>query len=248
VKASELNEIVRKHGCWLLGEVGGTRADLTGADLRGAVLRGADLRGAVLRGAVLRGADLTGAVLTRADLTGADLRGADLRGAVLTRAVLTRADLTGADLTGADLTGADLRGADLRGAVLTRADLTGADLRGAVLRGADLTGADLRGADLNKGIPKIEKLHTKIAAAIEAGGKLEMGMWHTCETTHCRAGWAIHIAGEFGCGLEWSVGSAAAGALLFAVAYPDQRVPDFYADNEAALEDIKRCAAEEALK
>lgn len=112
---------------------------------------------------------------------------------------------------------------------------------------ADLSGADLRGADLSGAdIPKVERLHTKMAEAIERGGALEMGSWHVCETTHCRAGWAIHIAGDAGKKLEDAVGSAAAGALIFAASYPDQRVPDFYASNETALADIKRCAAEEA--
>ena len=138
-----------------------------------------------------------------------------------------------------------LRGADMSGAVLRDADMSGANLSDANLRGAILRGADMRGAVLRWGIPKIERLHSKILAAIESGGALEMGTWHTCETTHCRAGWAIHIAGEFGRGLEWALGSGAAAALLFAVAYPNQRVPDFYSSNEDAMADIRRCAAEE---
>ena len=75
--ASELAEIIEKHGKWLDGE-GGERADLRGADLRGADLRGADLRGADLRGADLGGADLRGAYLVGADLRGANLRDANL--------------------------------------------------------------------------------------------------------------------------------------------------------------------------
>lgn len=52
----ELNEILRKHALWLLGDPEGERADLTGADLSGA-----NLREAYLRGADLSGADLSGA-------------------------------------------------------------------------------------------------------------------------------------------------------------------------------------------
>ena len=154
-------------------------------------------------------------------------------------------DTGDANLCDANLRGANLRGANLRGASLSGADLRGASLIDANLRGASLSGADLRGASLRGGIPKIENLHSKILAAIEAGGSLEMHTWHTCETTHCRAGWAIQIAGEFGRGMEWAIGSSAAGALIFAVAYPDQEIPDFYASNEEAMADIKRCAEEE---
>ena len=113
MKKEDLAEIIRLHGTWLRGEVGGTRAHLRGADLRGA-----DLTDAVLRDADLRGADLTDAVLMGADLTRAHLRGAVLRGADLTDAHLTDAVLMGADLTRAHLRGAVLRDAHLRGAVL----------------------------------------------------------------------------------------------------------------------------------
>jgi len=127
MKKEDLAEIIRLHGMWLSGEVGGTRATLTDATLRGATLRGATLTDATLRGATLTGATLTGATLR-----GADLRDATLTGADLTRATLRGATLTGATLTGATLRGADLRDADLRDATLTGADLTRATLTGAV--------------------------------------------------------------------------------------------------------------------
>jgi hypothetical protein len=104
----ELKNVLDLHRKWVLGEDGGSKADLRGANLGDADLRGADLRGADLRGADLRGANLRGADLRGANLRGADLRGANLRGA----------DLGGADLRGADLGGANLRGADLGGADL----------------------------------------------------------------------------------------------------------------------------------
>jgi len=175
--------------------------------------------------------------------TRADLRGADL----------TRADLRGADLTRADLTGADLRGADLTGADLRGADLTGADLRGADLTRADLTGADLRGAVLTDGVAmfKVPGLHQKMLAAIEAKPEaFDMSTWHrdgVCGTTHCRAGWAVVLAGDAGKALEWVVGSSTAGALITHASCPWLgKVPNFHASNEEALADIRACAAKEA--
>ena len=96
ITQEELNEFLRKHKLWLIGDDEGERANLGGANLYGANLGGADLRGADLYGANLYGADLRGA-----DLRGADLYGADLRGA----------DLYGANLYGANLYGANLYGA-----------------------------------------------------------------------------------------------------------------------------------------
>jgi len=209
---------LRQHGYYTAHYQYGiepSRADLTGADLTRAVLTDADLTRAVLTRAVL-----TRAVLTRAVLTGAVLTRAVLTRAVLTRAVLTRADLTGADLTGADLTRADLTGADLTGAVLTDADLT----------------------DAGK-IPAIENLDAKIIECIDNGGGLEMLRWHTCATTHCRAGWAITLAGKAGEKLEDRFGSAAAGALIYHKS--TGRVPDFYASNEEAMADMRECAVKQ---
>jgi hypothetical protein len=98
VAKPNIADIVRRHGDWLRGASGGTRASLDGADLSGARLAGANLSDADLSGTLLAGADLSGA-----DLSGADLSGARLVGANLTRANLTRANLTRADLTDARL-------------------------------------------------------------------------------------------------------------------------------------------------
>ena len=154
---------------------------------------------------------------------------------------------------GADLSGADLRGADLRGADLSGADLSGAVLRGADLRGADLSGAVLRGADLPDWMPRIENIHQRVFAAASAPGALDMGVWHRagnfCGTTHCRAGWVNHLAGDAGRVLEGVYGPAAAAAMIYAASDPDlERTPNFYATNGDALDDMKALAEKEAAK
>ena len=115
-----------------------------------------------------------------------------------------------ADLSGADLHGANLRVADLRGANLTGAYLSGAYLTGAYLRGA--TGLDLPSPDL-----AAARLTAVARAALASSGALDMECWHTCETTHCIAGWAIHLAGEEGAQLEREFGSEIAGLQLLGI-------------------------------
>jgi uncharacterized protein YjbI with pentapeptide repeats len=144
--------------------------------------------------------------------------------------------------SGADLSGANLSGADLSGANLSGANLSGANLSGANLSGANLSGANLSGA----AIPVIEHIDAKILAAIEAGGKLDMTDWHICKTTHCRAGWAITLAGDGGAALENAVGPNAAGALIYAASRPDKPVPNFHTSDKDAMNDIRACAAQEA--
>jgi uncharacterized protein YjbI with pentapeptide repeats len=181
-----------------------------------------------------------GFAVMAAHASNADLSNADLRGAVLIGADLRGADLRGSDLRGAVLIGAVLRGADLRGA-----DLRGAALRGAVLRGAVLIGADLRGSDLSGSdwLPKIENIHVAVLAAASNPGALDMNQWHTCDTTHCRAGWVVTLAGDGGRVLEGVYGTAAAAALIYQASDPTlECIPDFYCSNEDAMADMARLA------
>ena len=207
-----LKLVLEKHLKWLCDKKDGESADLRGANLSGADLRGANLSSANLSSAYLRGADL---------------RDADLRDA---------------NLSSAYLGGADLRDADLGGANLRDADLGGADLRDADLSDADLRDADLSDADLGGFPVKIKDIHKTIYAAASKDGALDMDSWH-CGTTHCRAGWVIQLSGEAGKALEWAIGTPTAAALIYMASDPKlEKIPDFYATNEEALEDMKRLA------
>jgi uncharacterized protein YjbI with pentapeptide repeats len=190
---------------------------------------------------------LVSAVKGKKNLKGANLRWADLKGADLIGANLEGADLKGADLIGANLRWANLEGANLRGADLRGANLEGANLRWANLEGADLRWDNLKGANLEgiPPIPIIKNIDTKILEAIKSGGKLAMDSWHTCGMTHCRGGWAVHIAGEAGKKLEDATSTKIAAILIYGRSR-DKPVPDFYASNDDAMADIERCAKEEA--
>ena len=176
----------------------------------------------------------------------ADLRGAVLSGAYLSGAVLSGAVLSGADLRGAYLRGVDLSDADLRGAYLSGAYLRDADLSDAVLSGADLSGVYLSDADW---IPKVTNIHQAVYAAASAPQALNMRDWHTCETTHCRAGWVCVLAGEGGKVLDRAYGTPAAAALIYMASDPTlERIPYFYASNADALADMKRLSDAEAAR
>ena len=74
-----------------------------------------------------------------------------------------------------------------------------------------------------------------------------MGSWHACGTTHCRAGWVVHLAGVGGRALEYAFGTSAAAALIYMASDPKlERIPDFYCGNDEALEDMRRLAEAEA--
>ena len=107
----------------------------------------------------------------------------------------------------------------------------------------DLSGVNLSVANLSGAIglpmvvvPDIDRV---IAAAISDGiGKLNMETWHTCKTTHCRAGWAVVLAGDAGAELEKSIGTSAAAAVIYANSRPGQPVPNWTATNEEALREL----------
>jgi hypothetical protein len=71
--------------------------------------------------------------------------------------------------------------------------------------------------------------------------------WHSCDTTHCRAGWAVHLAGEQGYEFEEKTDTLFAAMLIFRESSPIKvSLPKFFDTNENALADMKRCAEEEA--
>lgn len=182
------------------------------------------------------------------------LEDADLEGYDLSDADMDCANLQGANLYGADMQGIRLQQANLRGANLRHADLSGAEMPGADLTGADLTGAslatcNLAGATGLPAAPTIEKPHTKILAKAEAGN-LAMKSFHGCATTHCWAGWAVHLAGPAGYALENEYGTDAAGALILLASSPELNgvVPDFYGTDEEAILEIRELAALEAAR
>jgi hypothetical protein len=72
-----------------------------------------------------------------------------------------------------------------------------------------------------------------------------MDTWHTCETTHCRAGWVVHLAGEAGRKLEAFHDTALAALLIYHASSPDLPPVSptrFYESNEVAMADIRRLA------
>ena len=150
---------------------------------------------------------------------------------------------------GADLTGADLSRADLTGANLTDANLTGANLTYANLTGANLTDANLTDAEW---IPRINNIHQAVYAAASAPGALNMMSWHSdgfCGTTHCRAGWVTHLAGDAGRVMDGIMGPSAAAALIYFASDPTMtKVPDFHATNAEAMADMKAMAEAEAAR
>ena len=154
---------------------------------------------------------------------------------------LAGVNFAGADLFLASLVGATLEEAHFQGAALvsvdmTYANLTGADLSDANLSGADLRNADLSGADFGIPFTPDPQLINKVAAkALATNDALDMDDWHTCETTHCIAGWAIHLHPE-GKLLEYFTSPHLAARLLLG----DEAASHFYDSSDAAREWLKQ--------
>lgn len=69
-----------------------------------------------------------------------------------------------------------------------------------------------------------------------------MGAWHSCNTTHCRAGWVVHLAGEAGYALERFHNTPLAAQLIYRASGYDISPVRFYDCNDEALADMKRLA------
>ena len=94
-------------------------------------------------------------------------------------------------------------------------------------------------------MPVIENIHKRIyeAASIPPEA-LQMSTWHTCETTHCRAGWVVTLAGKEGKALESRFNTELAAMMIYDASDPGFKINPcrFYDSNEDALADMKRLA------
>lgn len=92
-------------------------------------------------------------------------------------------------------------------------------------------------------VPLIQNIHQSVFNAASAKNALDMDNWHVCGTTHCRAGWVVHLAGEAGYELEQLTSTPFAAMAIYNKS-SDIKVPlhMFYVDNDESLADMKRCA------
>ncbi len=93
-------------------------------------------------------------------------------------------------------------------------------------------------------IPVIEDLHKKVYAAVSKPYALDMSTWHTCETTHCRAGWVVTLAGEQGKSLEARFDTLLAAMNIYDASCPGYEINPvrFFDTDEDAMADIKKMA------
>ena len=110
----------------------------------------------------------------------------------------------------------------------------------------------LRYRERHPQVPIVENLDRRILDEVtREGRRLNMASWPggeaedgtACGTTHCRGGWAIHLAGRPGYDLEKQVGVQNAAAMIYRAS--TGRVPHFFASDAQAMADIKRCAEEQ---
>jgi hypothetical protein len=87
-------------------------------------------------------------------------------------------------------------------------------------------------------VPNIKDLPSRILKDISVNGfYLNMLRWHTCETTHCLAGFCEIYAEEKGKFLVKHFGHWMCGALIF---YKSTgHIPDFYASDEDAISELE---------
>jgi hypothetical protein len=89
-------------------------------------------------------------------------------------------------------------------------------------------------------IPKIDNINTYVLSLIsQKGCKLEMGLWHTCDTSHCIAGWIGTQYPE----LEKKYGTETFGYMVY-INSSSLPIPNFHEmDDEKALNNLKELAS-----
>ena len=110
----------------------------------------------------------------------------------------------------------DFRGATVEGYVYFGGATVGGDVDfgGATVKGdVDFREATVKGEKFRPLSERTALLEKVAQAALESPESLDNSNWHTCATTHCIAGWAVHLA-DGGYELEKRVGPRTAGLLL----------------------------------
>ncbi len=103
--------------------------------------------------------------------------------------------------------------------------------------------------ELQEKTPKLELPYTQIMQATNGcTANFDMSSWHhSCNTTHCAAGWIVTKAGEAGKTLKREFDTPTAARLILRKSCPaDWPLPNFYAKNDAAAAFIRAMAAKEA--
>lgn len=91
-------------------------------------------------------------------------------------------------------------------------------------------------------VPSIPNIHRKIYDAASQPDALDMRRVHKCETTHCRAGWTVHLAGEAGYKLEYQTTPLFAAMQIYRASGHRISRGKFFASDAKALEDMKKLA------
>jgi hypothetical protein len=95
-------------------------------------------------------------------------------------------------------------------------------------------------------VPIIPNIHKAVYAAVTATpDSLNMADWHSCDTTHCRGGWVVHLAGEAGKKLEQATSTLFAAQQIYKASGHSISPVRFFDNNEDAMADMKKLAEQE---
>ena len=91
-------------------------------------------------------------------------------------------------------------------------------------------------------VPVIPEIHKAVYAACSQPEALDMSDWHTCDTTHCRAGWVVHLAGEAGRKLEAQTTTLFAAQQIYRASGYDISPCRFFDTNQETIDDMRKLA------
>lgn len=160
----------------------------------------------------------------------------NLGNALFDDAMLPRSSFDCSDLISTRFYGTNLRRASFSGTRLINVDFHGAQVQHASLTSSDCLKTP-------RDLPIVRDASTRLLEVAQtvlqdSDLRLCMSEWHTCHSTHCIAGWAIHLAGPLGELLEAEFGPANAGLFLLG----PEAASHFFVDEEAALDFLHRIA------
>jgi hypothetical protein len=199
--------------------------DLTGIDFTNS-----SFRNVLFKKCVLNGANFTNTSVNSTKFHRCGLQEANFSNVRMGTSYFHDCNLTKVNFTNADLINSCFIDVDMDTVILTNANVSGIRLPM-----TKMPKQILKCKGFPEEIVKNDNLLKEIAAIVLNDNEaLEMFSWHTSDTIHCMAGWAIHLHPQ-GYQIEAASTTVIAAKLLLG----DEAESYFYVSNEEAIELLK---------
>jgi hypothetical protein len=211
----EIQAQFNAHAEWLKDNMQGQRLYLVDENFASQDLSGKDFSYATFINC-----NFSKANLIEANFSFTCIKDCNFHNAVLCKSSFDHSDIWSSSFVFASLKDSTFKYSTIYHSNFKTSDCTNCNFKNAHLHSINFKQTTLKNSNFENitGIKIVSDTQQRLIAvakdALASKDTLQMDLWHTCNTTHCIAGWAIHHAGEIGYCMENEIGAPIAGLIL----------------------------------